>query len=112
MKIKFSATADVVIRTEAWDEAKACYGSVLGLRVVHESEACTGFDTGAFRLYVEPGPRHDPIFEFLVADVQLAKHQLLAAGCAIIEEDPAIPRCYIRDPYGVVFNLGKAGTEN
>jgi hypothetical protein len=30
---------------------------------------------------------------------------LIAAGCDIAEEDPSVPRCYIRDPYGLVFNI-------
>jgi len=42
-----------------------------------------------------------------VADVEAAKRQLTAAGCVIEEEDASLPRCYIRDPYGVVFNIGR-----
>jgi len=64
-----------------------------------------GFETGAFRLFVERGPAHGPVFDFLVSDLQAAKAALLAAGCAVIEEDPALPRCYIRDPYGLTFNI-------
>jgi catechol 2,3-dioxygenase-like lactoylglutathione lyase family enzyme len=67
-----------------------------------------GFETGAFRLYVEKGAAHGPVFEFLVADVAAAKTRLLAAGCTLVEEDASVPRCYVRDPYGVTFNLGKA----
>jgi len=67
-----------------------------------------GFETGSFRLYVEKGAEHGPVFEFLVSDVEVAKRQLLEAGCTIVEEDPALPRCYIRDPYGLVFNIGQA----
>jgi hypothetical protein len=26
----------------------------------------------------------------------------------VLEEDPSLPRCYIRDPYGLVFNIGQA----
>jgi hypothetical protein len=25
----------------------------------------------------------------------------------IVEENPNIPRCYLRDPFGLMFNLGK-----
>lgn len=54
-----------------------------------------------FLLYVEKGQAHGPVFEFLVPDVQATKRKLLAAGCTVEEEDPSIPRCYIRDPYGI-----------
>jgi len=67
-----------------------------------------GFDTGAIRLYIEKGPPHGPVFDFLTADVPAAKAALLAAGCTLVEEDPDLPRCYLRDPFGVVFNVGRA----
>jgi hypothetical protein len=40
-----------------------------------------------------------------VSDAQDTKGRLLAAGCKIVEENPAVPRCYIRDPFGLVFNI-------
>jgi predicted enzyme related to lactoylglutathione lyase len=102
------STRDVIIRTNAWAEATNFYGSVLGLPVTYQSETLMGFETGSFCLYVEKGNEHGPIFEFLVPDVQAAKRQLIAAGCTVQEEDASVPRCYIRDPYGVVFNIGQA----
>jgi predicted enzyme related to lactoylglutathione lyase len=69
-----------------------------------------GFETGSFRLYVEKGSPHGPVFDFLVADVEAMKARLLAAGCTLIEEDRSIPRCYVRDPHGVIFNIGRSDT--
>ena len=112
MPSAFRASRDVIIRTEAFTEAVRFYESVLGLAVVHRSDTLVGFDTGSFRLYVEPGPRHGPVFEFHVPDLKSAKLALLSAGCAIVEEDPSLPRCYIRDPHGLVFNIHQdAATE-
>jgi predicted enzyme related to lactoylglutathione lyase len=108
---KFRTSRDVIIRTDAWAKAKKFYGSVLGLKVAHRSKTLVGFETGAFCLYVEKGDEHGPVFEFLVPDVQAAKCRLVAAGCTVMEEDPSLPRCYIRDPYGVVFNIGQALAE-
>jgi len=65
----------------------------------------------AFQNYVEKGKGHGPVFEFLVPDVQTAKRRLVAAGCTIQEENASIPRSYIRDPYGVVFNISQARHE-
>src|ERR1035438_2046728 len=56
-------------------------------------------------LYVELGPRHGPVLDFLVADFQAAKQTLLTAGCTIDEEDRSVPHCYIRDRHGLVFNI-------
>jgi catechol 2,3-dioxygenase-like lactoylglutathione lyase family enzyme len=103
----FRSSREVIIRTPAWLEAIRFYGSVPGLPITYRSDSVVGFETGAFCLYVEKGVEQAPVFEFLVADVEAAKRQLTDAGCTIEEEDPSLPRCYIRDPYGVVFNIGR-----
>lgn len=103
---------DVIIRTEEWSEATDFYASVLGLPVTYKSETLMGFETGSLCLYVEKGKRHGPVFELLVPDVQAAKEHLIASGCTVQEEDLSVPRCYIRDPYGVVFNVGKARSQD
>jgi len=107
----FKASRDVIIRTDNFDEAAQFYERVLGLAVVSKSETLYGFDAGSFRLYVERGSRHGPVFDFLVADFQAAKQALLAAGCTIDEEDRSVPRCYVRDPHGLVFNIEQRATE-
>jgi predicted enzyme related to lactoylglutathione lyase len=102
---------DIIIRTNDWAQAMTFYGSVLGLPVTYESPTLVGFETGSFCLYVEKGKVHGPVFEFLVPDVQAAKERLIASGCTVQEEDASVPRCYIRDPFGVMFNLGQAHGE-
>jgi predicted enzyme related to lactoylglutathione lyase len=100
----------VIVRTEKWSDVVRFYGSVLGLPIAYQTDTLVGFETGSFRLYVEKGKAHGPVFEFLVPDVQAAKQKLMAAGCTVIEEDPSVPRCYIRDSYGLIFNIGQAPT--
>jgi catechol 2,3-dioxygenase-like lactoylglutathione lyase family enzyme len=108
MASQFRAGRDVILRTGQWEAARDYYGRVLGWPVAYEDERLVGFEAGALRLYVEKGPAQGPVFEWLVEDVAAARDRLLAAGCTLVEEDPALPRCYLRDPYGVVFNLGRA----
>ena len=110
MADNFLSSREVIIRTNAWEEATHFYQSVLGLPVTYRSKTMLGFETGAFCLYVERGAEHGPVFEFLVPDVHTAKAQLIAAGCTVEEEDASVPRCYIRDPYGVVFNIAPAAS--
>ena len=105
MTNSFRASRDVIIRTARFDEAARFYESVLGWKKFLGGESLAGFETGAFRLFVERGPGHGPVFDFLVPDLQAAKSALLSAGCALLEEDPAVQRCYIRDPHGLVFNI-------
>jgi catechol 2,3-dioxygenase-like lactoylglutathione lyase family enzyme len=105
---EISSSRDVIIRTPNWSEAVRFYAAVLGFAASHRTESLVGFETGAFRLYVEAGPPHGPVFDFLVADVAATRAQLLAAGCTLVEEDASVPRCYLRDPFGIVFNVGRA----
>jgi catechol 2,3-dioxygenase-like lactoylglutathione lyase family enzyme len=109
VKSSYVSSRDVIVRTDAWSEAVRFYESVLGWRVSQHDNNMVGFDTGCFCLYVEKGPAHGPVFDFLVPDVEAAKAQLLAAGCVLLEEDRSVPRCYVRDPQGLVFNIGRAG---
>jgi catechol 2,3-dioxygenase-like lactoylglutathione lyase family enzyme len=109
---RFRSGRDVIIRTETWAQAIEFYGSVLGLPVTHQSPTLTGFETGSFCLYVEKGKAYGPVFEFFVPDVEETKKRLVAAGCIVQEEDPSVPRCYIRDPYGIVFNIAQASSKD
>lgn len=111
MKKKFQSSRDVIIRTGKLKEAAKFYKSVLGLPVTMKSKTMMGFETGSFCLYVEEGTAHGPVFDFLAPDVQAAKKKLVAAGCVVLEENPEIPRCYVRDPYGIVFNIGEASPD-
>jgi catechol 2,3-dioxygenase-like lactoylglutathione lyase family enzyme len=100
------SSRDIILRTNRWDEAVRFYDVTLGFKVIYRSETIVGFDTGALVLYVEKGAEHRPVFDFLTSDVQAAKKRLVAAGCSIVEENPTLPRCYLKDPFGLVFNLG------
>jgi len=111
MTPSFRSGRDVIIRTEAFKDAVTFYTSVLQLPVSFESPNLIGFETGSFCLYVEKGPDHGPVFEFLVKDVKEATLRLLAAGCILVEENPELPRCYVRDPSGLTFNIRRGNAE-
>jgi predicted enzyme related to lactoylglutathione lyase len=106
-KPTFQAIRDVIIQVEDMQRALKFYGETLGLKISKEYGHCTGFEAGGVQLFVEQGKRPGPVFEFLVPDLQAAKQKLLAAGCEIVEEDPELPRLYLRDPYGLTFNLSQ-----
>jgi len=40
-----------------------------------------------------------------VDDFETARARLLASGCEIIKDEPEFPRCYFRDPFGLIYNL-------
>jgi catechol 2,3-dioxygenase-like lactoylglutathione lyase family enzyme len=106
MSPSFLSTRDVILRTERFDEAVRFYETVIGFRVTLRREGLVGFETGSFQFFVERGaPAHGPVFEMRVPNVDSAKKTLSSAGCSLVEENPSRPRCYMRDPFGLVFNL-------
>ena len=110
MSNSFRSSRDVIVRTPSSAGAQDFYEKALGFTVTHETDSMLRVETGAIRLFVERGEPHGPVFDFLVRDVQAAKRKLIAAGCVLVEEDPSVPRCYLRDPFGLVFNLGYSAT--
>jgi GAF domain-containing protein len=110
MDVTYRATRDLILRTENFGPAQNFYGNLLGLTVAYRSADLMGYEAGSLRIYVERstperGSPHGPVFEFLVPDFERARAAMLAAGCSIVEEDAAAPHCYVRDPFGLVFNI-------
>jgi 2-hydroxychromene-2-carboxylate isomerase/predicted enzyme related to lactoylglutathione lyase len=113
----FRSTRDIIVRTPAFEEATRFYEKTLGFRSTLREPPMVGFETGAFQLFVEkgapgstaPAPHssssHGPVFDLRARDVKEKRADLVAAGCTVIEEDPSVPRCYLADPFGFVFNL-------
>lgn len=52
-------------------------------------------------LFIERGP----VLEMTVASVEDAKVRLVKNGCVIVKDEPDFPRCYVRDPFGLIYNL-------
>jgi catechol 2,3-dioxygenase-like lactoylglutathione lyase family enzyme len=102
------SSRDVIIQVRSLDEAARFYEGVLGLVASSRSPTLVVFETGSFTLYVQEGVLDGPVFDLLVDDPQVTKAELLAAGCVLVEEDASVPRIYLRDPHGLVFNLGRA----
>src|SRR5579864_3248272 len=101
------STRDVIIRTPDAKAAADFYQRVLGLAITRRVGEIVGFETGTLQLFVEQGDALPAVLDFLVQDVQTTKAKLVAAGCVIVEENPNVPRCYLRDPFGLMFNLGQ-----
>ena len=55
----------------------------------------------AAEVVVEPGL----VLEVTVENVEEAKERLVANGCQIVKDEPEFPRCYVKDPYGLIYNL-------
>ena len=107
MKLNAVSTRDILIQTEDIESAAEFYETVLGLRVFMREPAMIGLESGAFRLFLDKAESYGPVLEFKVDDLEAAKRALTAAGCRIENDDPSVPRCYIRDPFGLIFNIAQ-----
>jgi predicted enzyme related to lactoylglutathione lyase len=99
------SSRDILIQTEDIDTACSFYEQQFGLTSFMRQPDLIGLEAGAFRLFLERAQAYGPVFEFFVDNLEDAKARLVASGCRVEAEDPSIPKCYIRDPFGLTFNI-------
>jgi beta-lactam-binding protein with PASTA domain len=76
-----------------------------GSRVTDDQPGMIGLHGKHINLFIEPGPALGPVLEVTVANVEEAKARLVKNGCEIVKDEPDFPRCYVKDPYGLIYNL-------
>ena len=101
------SSRDILIQTTKMDAAAIFYEKVLGFQVFERNDQLIGFETGSFRFFIDKGKSYGPVFELFVPDLKQAKKTLVENGCRIEVEDPKVPHCYVRDPFGLIFNLAE-----
>jgi hypothetical protein len=87
------------------DKLVEFYRDQIGLDVVDKGAPQVEFDTAPVRLFVDHGEKQALIFELLVDDLDAAKQDLMAKGCEILRWEGKGKTCYVRDPFGFVFNV-------
>jgi catechol 2,3-dioxygenase-like lactoylglutathione lyase family enzyme len=95
---------DIIIRTSEPRAVAAFYVDVLGFEVTAE-EPMISLHGDNINLFIEQGPAHGPVLEVRVDDVAAARRNLLANGGEVVLDEPAVPRCYVKDRYGLTYNL-------
>lgn len=100
-----SFARDILIQAEDPRAAAAFYADLLGFAVTGETERMISVEGTKINFYIERGPALGPVLEVTVKDVEEAKRKIVAAGGAIVKDEPAFPRCYVRDPFGLIYNL-------
>ena len=83
------------------------YRDEIGLEVVEESDEHVEFKTSPARLFANRGEGMQTafIFELIVEDLGKARADLLAKGCEIVRWEGKGKTCFVRDPFGFVFNV-------
>ena len=97
--------ADILIQAEDPKNAASFYVQQLGFKITDETGRMISLDGQHINLFIERGPALGPVFEVTVESVEEAKIRLVKNGCAILKDEPDFPRCYLKDPFGLIYNL-------
>jgi catechol 2,3-dioxygenase-like lactoylglutathione lyase family enzyme len=104
--------ADILIQAPDPRKAAAFYVKALGFAVTDESPTLISMGGERINLFIEKGPPLGPVLEVFVGDVETAKARLVQNGCEVVKDEPAFPRCYVRDPFGLMYNISaRSGPE-
>jgi catechol 2,3-dioxygenase-like lactoylglutathione lyase family enzyme len=96
---------DILIQAPDPKSAAAFYVQQLGFEITGEQPNMISLHGPHINLFIEPGPALGPVFEITVANVGEAKLRLVENGCEIVKDEPDFPRCYVKDPFGLIYNL-------
>ena len=96
---------DILIQAEDPKKAALFYTQHLGFETTDEKPNMISLHGEHINLFIERGPALEPVLEVTVANVEEAKRRLVRNGCQILKDEPDFPRCYIKDPYGLSYNL-------
>jgi catechol 2,3-dioxygenase-like lactoylglutathione lyase family enzyme len=97
--------ADILIQAQDPKKAASFYVKQLGFEITGETPNLVSLHGKHINLFIERGPALGPVLEVTVDNVEEAKLRLAGNGCEIIKDEPSFPRCYIKDPFGLIYNL-------
>ncbi len=103
MANKFSA--DILIQAPDPLAAAAFYVDQLGFEITDPDPEMIALSGKHINLYIERGPVIGGVLEVTVDNVADARQRLVANGCQVIKDEPDFPRCYVKDPFGLIYNL-------
>ncbi|MGA7674706.1 MAG: VOC family protein [Rhizomicrobium sp.] len=100
-----SFSADILVQAPDPKQAALFYIKQLGFEITDETPDLISLRGKRINLFIERGPALGPVLEVTVDDVEQAKRRLVMSGCEIVKDEPDFPRCYVKDPFGLIYNL-------
>ncbi len=97
--------ADILIQAPDPKKAAAFYVDHLGFEITGEEPEMISLHGRHINLFIERGPALGPVLEVTVDSVEAARLRLTKLGCEVIKDEPDFPRCYIKDPFGLICNM-------
>ena len=96
---------DILIQAPDPKKAALFYVNHLGFEITGNNPKMIGLHGRHINLFIEPGPSLGPVLEVTVDNIVDAKQRLIEEGCEIVKDEPNFPRCYVKDPFGLIYNL-------
>jgi catechol 2,3-dioxygenase-like lactoylglutathione lyase family enzyme len=104
--MNFRMSSNVAVSTGRLGEAVDFYSTVLGFTERSVDSDLAELDTGPLKLYIVNDEEIAGfVMELSVDDLEAARDELLSHGCEVVRWRGKGKDCYIRDPFGTVFNL-------
>ncbi|MGA2752566.1 MAG: VOC family protein [Terracidiphilus sp.] len=96
---------DILIQAPDPKAAASFYENQLGFKITGTDANMVSLHGKRINLFIEEGPALGPVLEVTLENVEEAKKRLVASGCEIVKDEPEFPRCYVKDPFGLIYNL-------
>jgi hypothetical protein len=96
---------DILMQAEDPMKAAGFYVNELGFEITAKTSSLVSLHGKNINLFIERGPALGPVLEATVKSVKQAKANLQRKGCQVVKDEPDFPRCYIKDPNGLIYNL-------
>ncbi|QBP42785.1 VOC family protein [Paenisporosarcina antarctica] len=105
--MKYRMSKNIGFQVKDVEKAKHFYESILGVKETTQSDADeVEFRTNSNSIFLIPGNENlGPVMEVVVSNLDLAKKHLVENGCEIVRWEGKGRDCYVRDPFGIVFNV-------
>jgi len=96
---------DILIQASDPQRAARFYVEHLGFEITDNNPNMIALHGKHINLFIEPGPPLGPVLEVTVDNIADTKQRLVKNGCEIVKDEPDFPRCYVKGPFGLIYNL-------
>lgn len=105
--MNYRMSKNIGFQVEDVEKAKLFYETVIGLKEPARSDVEeVEFRTNHNAIFLIPGSENlGPVMEIVVNNLQEAKQHLAENGCEIVRWEGKGKDCYVRDPFGMIFNV-------
>jgi hypothetical protein len=104
--MQFKMSPNIAVRTKRFSDAVSFYSEVLGFVNRSNDPDLGDHDANPLNLFViEDDEISGPVLELFIEDLESAREELMVNGCEVIRWRGKGQDCYIKDPFGVIFNL-------